>query len=889
MRNVAAAWQEIRLHPARNAATMLAIVLSVAFLAATQVFAATESNAIAARQMLYASKADVVVETHLWHWWGAREDRDGALLLAERFLRSEPSVEAVERFSQLSTQLSSGERFARVKLTTSPRAEGLRFYHVAEGEYPVGDDQVVLTRDTAAALGVGLGGQVTVNLTDALPLVVVGLTDERGYDDPPAYVAGDVMTLADTLFPPPDYSVIVNPATTADDTPGSSGDGIGIKLLATLSDVDAAGDVATRLADELYGEGILRITAEAKTAAAVRASEAASVAGGAEWLTLLLSGCALVALLVGTLIIANTFTILVAQRRRQIGLLRAVGATQGQVRARFLAEAAVLGGVGTVLGVPVGIGLAALVSWLVTRSLRYGLVVPWGLVALVAAVGVVVTVLAALLPLRHAGLVAPMEALQPVTSHDSAVRSLRRRAIACGALALVGAGLILAGRGLAPDVGPGVRIGLVVGGALALGSGVLAGASAYVPALVRWLGAPLARWRPEARLAVGNAVRNPGRVGATATAVMLAVGLIVTVQVGAASGRSSAFNRLDQLYPVDLALQSAVAEPDLVNPNGSGTRANRDESGRLKGFAEGALQVVLDTPGVADADMVEVSEPLMVWGASGVGRWMPAGVVSAEAERILNHPVAVSDDGVGLPTTVIALMRIKQGSLVTLMPLSGEQVPQLSTTESNLGSTLAVVTAATMDRLATPLRPGLILVRLSDPDDSASVVQRIQGRLIEANPGLEVSGSADQKARLRLVLDSVTAFLTGLLGVAALVALVGVANTLSLSVLERTRESALLRALGLQASGLRLMLLIESLLIAAVSVLVGVVFGVLLGWVGAAALVAEMGLPEPRLVVDWGVIGLVVAGVLLAAAAASVLPGRRAAQAAPVEALADVG
>ena len=102
-------------------------------------------------------------------------------------------------------------------------------------------------------------------------------------------------------------------------------------------------------------------------------------------------------------------------------------------------------------------------------------------------------------------------------------------------------------------------------------------------------------------------------------------------------------------------------------------------------------------------------------------------------------------------------------------------------------------------------------------------------------------------------------------------------------------ESALLRALGLQASGLRLMLLIESLLIAAVSVLVGVVFGVLLGWVGAAALVAEMGLPEPRLVVDWGVIGLVVAGVLLAAAAASVLPGRRAAQAAPVEALADVG
>lgn len=146
MRNVAAAWQEIRQHPARNAATLLAIVLSVAFLAATQVFAATESHAIAARQMLYATKADVVVETHLWHWWGARESRDGALATAESLLRAEPAVEEVERFSQLGTQLSSGEQFARVKLTTSPASEALRFYSVVEGNYPAGDAEVVLAR-----------------------------------------------------------------------------------------------------------------------------------------------------------------------------------------------------------------------------------------------------------------------------------------------------------------------------------------------------------------------------------------------------------------------------------------------------------------------------------------------------------------------------------------------------------------------------------------------------------------------------------------------------------------------------------------------------------------------------------------------------------------------
>ncbi|WP_342372321.1 FtsX-like permease family protein [Propioniciclava soli] len=892
---LAQAWQEVRLHPARFAATLTAIVLSVAFLAATQVFAATESNAITEREMLFASRADVVVDSHLWHWPDARLQRDGGLALAEETLRDQPEVVSFERFSQLYTHLSSRDAFAGVKLTTSPMDPELRWYAPSEGRYPETAVEIVLTRDTAADLGVGLGDTVQLNLADVLPLTVVGLTDERGYDDPPAYAMHALLERAGTLLPPPDYSILINPATTARETPGASSGGVGVRLLVRTASPDVASAVVEKTQQALYRAGFLKIIVEPKVAAVVRAEAAGAVAGGAGWLSLLVTGCGAVAVLVGTLIIANTFTILVAQRQRQIGLLRAVGATRGQVLARFVAEAGVLGALGTVLGLPVGVGLAAAVSGWATRSLVHGLVVPWLTLAGVALLGVGVTVLASLIPLSRATRVPPLAALQPVDAVPQAARRSVVRGVVCAAPVAIGAAVMAAGLGAWAGVGseawgPVVRVVVVAVGAVGVSVGVLGASSLYVPPLVRLLGAPVVgRW-PEARLAVANAVRNPARVGATATAVMLAVGLIVTVQVGSASGRASAFARMDERYPVDLALQSAVAEPDLANPNGAWAGpSRRDATGRLRGFAPGGLDAVRATPGVADAELLTTTEPLLLWTGTGMMRFLPAAVVPAGAQRLLNAPVEVGPGEVGLPAQVISLLQIQVGSIVMLQSLTGDREPSLRVVESNLGPSLAVLHPDTLAALRAHTRDGLILARLQNPDDSVGVVRQLQAQLMADNPGLEVSGSAVQKAMLRTLLDDVTAFLTGLLAVAALVALIGVGNTLGLSVLERSREFALVRALGLQRSGVRLMVLLESLAIALVAVAVGLASGLLFGWAGAAAVAQAFGLSTPPLVVDWPATLLTCALVVAAAALASVLPGRRAARATPVEALADIG
>jgi len=154
--------------------------------------------------------------------------------------------------------------------------------------------------------------------------------------------------------------------------------------------------------------------------------------------------------------------------------------------------------------------------------------------------------------------------------------------------------------------------------------------------------------------------------------------------------------------------------------------------------------------------------------------------------------------------------------------------------------------------------------------------------------GDRLSGSVVEAALYEQVMDLLLAITTGLLAVAVLIALIGVSNTLSLSVMERTRESALLRALGLQARSLRVMLLIEALQVAVVGIVVGVVAGAGFGWLAVTALGRSGGFDTVRFAVDLPSTAGMVGVAVLAAALASVLPGRRAATAAPTEALADI-
>ncbi len=886
MNSFSLAWREVRLHPSRFVAMLAALVLSVGFLAAIQVYTATEADAASARAALWASRADVVVETHLWHWPDARYDRDTSLADAESLLDQDPDVAYHERFSRLAARLSNGSTLTGVMLNSVVTHPGLQWYPVSQGRAPRTTREIMLTTDTARQLGVGIGDVVHLDVVRGGAMTVVGLTDQRGDATPPAYVTYGLLLEADKQFPTPNYNIVADPSAKLDQTPYSSGDGIGIVLLVKARDPGTAGSLAERMREVFLRKIVLH--ADPKSAAEVRQEAAASGLGGTGWLGSLTTATAAMSLVVGAITVATTFGILIAQRRRQIGLLRAVGASKGQIARWFLVEATLLGVVGALVGTPAGIGAAALICWLGTHSIGYGLVVPWARLAVIAVAGVFAAVVAALVPAREATRVSPLEALnQAATRGPSRAGLLRHRVATAGAVAL-GALAMVAALVAGPRTPTGVRIALVVAGALAVAVALLAAAPLYLPPVMRAL-ARGARRHPVVELAASNAARNPVRSGATSASLMLAVGLIVTVIVGTAVGSAGAMAHLRERYPVDVSLQAAIQEPEPVDMAfGRSPISNRDANGMLVGFSSDALGLVRSTPGVADAGEFLTSEPLTIIAGPGLNGVFPVMALVPAAEPLLSRPVTLTDGQVGLPTEVMHALKVSPGSTVTLQPLVGNEV-DLHVVESNIGPALAVVTPATLARIGVHTKPGLILTRLDGSRPAATVLDHLSARLIPENSGLDVSGSVQQQENLRRVIDGARRILIGLLSVVAVVAMVGVANTLGLSVIERTRESALLRALGLGRRSLRLMLLVEAVALSVVALVLGGLAGVWFGWAGAAVVLHEVGALSSPLVVPWIPIALAGLAVVVAGAAASVLPGRAAARATPIEALADLG
>lgn len=233
-------------------------------------------------------------------------------------------------------------------------------------------------------------------------------------------------------------------------------------------------------------------------------------------------------------------------------------------------------------------------------------------------------------------------------------------------------------------------------------------------------------------------------------------------------------------------------------------------------------------------------------------------------------------------------LKISDGSLVLLQPLIGERA-SVTVVEVNINENLAVASAALVEKLRTPTNPGLILAQVEDRDHAGTVVERLTSALTPGNPGLTIDGSIQARVGLAAQLDAATRLVVGLLGVAAFVAVVGLANTLSLSVIERTRESGLLRALGFRRADLEAMVLVEALALSATAGLLALPLGMLAGWLGAAVVTAALGLTLPPLVVPWmALLGLWL-GTVAVAVVAGLIPARRAGRVTPIAALSDLG
>ncbi|MEU8118212.1 FtsX-like permease family protein [Spirillospora sp. NPDC049024] len=574
----------------------------------------------------------------------------------------------------------------------------------------------------------------------------------------------------------------------------------------------------------------------------------------------------LVAMLVSALVIYNTFSILIAQRMREMALLRCVGATRRQVFGSVVVESAVVGLVGSLLGIVAGVGLGegalVVVNKLNERIAVAGPSLTVRTVAVGLAVGIVVTVLSALLPARAATRVAPVAALRADLEPGS---GRFRLGLVRTALAV-----LLGAAGLAIGVAGSLVMhkGETAMYAVAFAGGVFfLGVIAAMPALVRPLGriagaAPARLGGVPGRLAVANAQRAPRRTATTTIALTVGVGLMSLFAVVAASAKATAAQKLEEQFPVqfqirpqsfDGTLPHALTESLRTRPEVTDTVETRRKETRVGG----------------DEDAVSTIT------TSALGRLLKPDFKQGSLDAALKPGTAMVDE-----ETAKAPDR-GLGKTLQVRTAHGI-VPVKITAVYGAGASLdgIIVPEADFTRYFGATDPEAVYVRTRD-DLPAYQARRAVDEAARPYPAAKVASSAEFKESMTKAIDTVLMIFAGMLGLAIVIALFGIANTLTLSVVERTRESALLRALGLTKRQLRRMLSVEALVMAVIGAATGVVLGVGFGWAATNAMASDSIFALPYLQVAGFVVLAGAAGML-----AAVLPARRAAKTSIVESLA---
>ncbi|MGW1027205.1 ABC transporter permease [Streptomyces sp. NPDC002577] len=831
-------------HKGRLVLSALAIVLSVAFVSGSLIFSDTVSRTF---DRLFASTAaDVKV--------GPKEDLDEAVPSG-----STPTVPAdlVDRVAKVDGVASAhvdaevenitvvDDRNEPVGPTTGAPTIATNWYvterspvELTSGHAPRGPGEALLDADTADKKHVRIGDTLTVLAAPgSFKVEVVGIATFTTTNPGAALVFLDTPTAQTKL--------------------------LGSKDAATSISVDAAPGVSDK---ELKARiaGVLGSAYELKTAGEEAESSAAQLGGFLDVIKYVMLGFAGIAVLVGVFLIVNTFSMLIAQRTRELGLLRALGADRRQVRRSVLTEALLLGLVSSTVGLAVGIGLAfgliALMSQIGMNLKSTEMVIGWGTPVAAYVVGVGVTFVAAYLPARRAARVSPMAALADAEIADVG-RPLRLRAVlgsvfaAAGAAALVGC----AAAGKTGQAAPLLGLGVV----LTLIATVIAGPLLVRP-LIRVLGGAFpALFGPVGRMSQRNALRNPRRTGATAAALMVGLALVGGMSVASASMTKSFDQQIDKTLGADFIVQNTNFTPF---PKEITDKVRATEGAGLvvrQRFAPLAVRLpdgkrVESTASGYDAQLDDVAHITYAEGDTAAA--LAPGSIAMDGDFAKEHGVRV---GATLPvrfpagrTADLTVAALTDQSGSDSFGMQGGLFMGLGTLEKYVPggqeSALYVNAAAGTD-------PGTLRARL----DTA----------LDPYPQVQVRDQADYKD---LVHDQIAVMLYlvyALLGLAIIIAVLGVVNTLALSVVERTREIGLLRAIGLGRRQLRRMIRLESVVIA----VFGAVLGLGLGLVWGVAIQQVLALEGmTAFAIPWGTVVAVVVGSAVVGIVAALLPALRA-------------
>jgi putative ABC transport system permease protein len=565
-----------------------------------------------------------------------------------------------------------------------------------------------------------------------------------------------------------------------------------------------------------------------------------------------------IALFVGSFLIFNTFSIVVAQRMRELALLRAVGAGRGQVVGSVLGESLAIGVVASAAGLGAGIGLAvglrAMLNAFGIDIPSTGLLVSARTVIVCLMLGTIVTVVSAISPARKAGKVAPIAALREVVIDEETRRTLRT----VSGAAVTAAGIAMLTVGLFTHVADRVTLVGLGGAATFVGVAVL-GPLISRP-LSRFIGAPL-RWRgTTGLLARNNAMRNPKRTASTAAALTIGVALVTLMSVLAASLKASVGAAVDKAMRADFVVSSGSAQPGTAtgfSPALQRQLAGLPQVASATGVRVGTARIAGATRMVFAADPRHVQDLFDLGLRSGdVEAMTPTGIAVstyvADSKHLgIGDPVHVQFTATGTRTfTVQAIYSARE--------VAGDYVLPLAAAQRNFSMQLDF-------QVYVKLAAGV----------SAQQGRDAIGHVLAGYPTAKLLDRTEYKAQQLNQIDQLLNLVYGLLALALLIALIGIANTLGLSIRERTRELGLLRAVGMTRGQLRATVRGEALITALLGVAQGLVVGTGLGWAVVRALGSQ---GVSHLSIPLGQLGAVAVLAAVAAVVAAAAPGRRAAR-----------
>jgi putative ABC transport system permease protein len=577
-------------------------------------------------------------------------------------------------------------------------------------------------------------------------------------------------------------------------------------------------------------------------------------------------GFAGIAVLVGIFLIVNTFSMLVAQRTREIGLMRAIGASRGQVNGSVLLEATLLGIVGSLLGIGGGVGLAiGLMKFMSSAGMNLDtseLTIRVTTPIIGLAVGVIVTVLAAYLPARRAGKISPMAALRDAGTPSDG-RSGKVRAEIGLVLTAVG-GAALYGTSQATKAGNGGLL-LALGVVLTLVGFVVIG-PLLAGVVVRVLSAGVLRiFGPVGRLAERNALRNPRRTGATAAALMIGLALVAGLSVVGSSMVASASDQLDKSVGADFIIQSGNGQ-NPITPEVE--KAIKSVPGLAHVTDYKAVRADVSSP----AGKLLLNDTLLSAADPSYAQDLQVNTVAGKLSDAYGaNAISVGEnfaDKYGIKLGSELSVAFKDGATAKLKVAA---ITSKDTAFDNGAMYINITTAAKYVPAAKmPMDDIMFAAAQSGQQDAAYKALKAK---MHDYPQIQVRDQADYKQALKDQIGQLLNLIYGLLALAIIVAILGVVNTLALSVVERTREIGLMRAIGMSRRQLRRMIRLESIVIALFGAVLGLGLG--MGW-GATAqkLLALQGLGV--LAIPWTTIITVFVGSAFVGLAAALVPAFRA-------------